>query len=348
MEDKIKIEQRIDDYILGRMSAEEHRRFEEDMESDEILRLEFESRLRISSRLEISSRPEFSSQTSMEISDAASRVHMKNLPSKAEEEYQAALSADIDRYIRNEMTSGERTEFERRMEENPEIKDNFEVQSQIAQSVYRNHLRELLTSAEAQYQKEKKAPFIKRLFRNITISIGGVEASGNGTVILRKTAYAFAVAASLTIVAIGGISIKGYGNAVKAGAEYMAYLPETMRAMGPEDDVAVLIDSAQTLMKDKEYKQAGTVLDEAETLAKDYICDILAEDGGADKYAQKIETLEIYAEDAQWCRAVCYMNDGKPGKAKKILKAIIAGDGSNDSKMRAEEALDKIKVFKKR
>lgn len=328
MEDKINIEQRIDDYILGRMSAEERRRFEEDMESDEILRREFESQ--------------------REISDATSRVHMKNLLLKAEEEYQAALSADIDRYIRNEMTSGERTEFERRMEENPEIKDNCEVQSQIAQSVYRNHLRELLTSAEAQYQKEKKAPFIKRLFRNITISIGGVEASGNGTVILRKTAYAFAVAASLTIVAIGGISIKGYGNAVKAGAEYMVYLPETMRAMGPEDDVAALIDSAQTLMKDKEYKQAGTVLDEAETLARDYICDILAEDGGADKHAQKIETLEIYAEDAQWCRAVCYMNDGKPGKAKKILKAIIAGDGSNDSKMRAEEALDKIKVFKKR
>ena len=94
MEDKIKIEQRIDDYILGRMTSDERHRFEEDLKNDETLLKEYESQSLISR--------------------SVSAIHMKHIAAMAEESYQLALADTIDKYIIGDMSNEEKYAFEER------------------------------------------------------------------------------------------------------------------------------------------------------------------------------------------------------------------------------------------
>lgn len=325
MEDKINIEQRIDDYILGRMTSDERQRFEEDLKNDETLRKEYESQKLISRSVLVN--------------------HIKSLAAKAEEEYQLALTEEIDRYIQKSMSAEEMALFEQRMESSPEVRQRYEAQMLVASAVRRNHMRELAAEAEARYQ-EKKVPFFKRIFGNIELQFGSGETEASvsgGTILLRRAAYSFAVAASLAVVAIGGFNFQQHSIAPGIGSDFMGSLPQTMVAMGPEDDVAALIDTAQAMMGRKEFAAAEVSFDEAISLAREYVSEINARED-SDRYAQKIEVLETYIEDAKWCKAVNYLNEGKARKAKKLLRDIVAEGGIHSEE--AKNALDKMRLFK--
>ena len=131
MEDKINIEQRIDDYILGRMTSDERHRFEEDLKNDETLLREYESQSLISR--------------------SVSAIHMKHIAAMAEESYQLALADTIDKYIFGDMSNEEKSAFEERMSDNPAVRRRYESQLLISQAVHRNHLRELAEAAETKF-----------------------------------------------------------------------------------------------------------------------------------------------------------------------------------------------------
>ena len=321
MEDKINIEQLIDDYILGRMTSDERHRFEEDLKNDETLLKEYESQSLISR--------------------SVSAIHMKHIAAMAEESYQLALADTIDKYIFGDMSNEEKSAFEERMSDNPAVRRRYESQLLISQAVHRNHLRELAEAAETKFQ-EKKVPFFKRVFGNIDFHFGAKDIVIS-TPVFRRVAYSFAVAASLAVVAFGGFNFQQHSIAPGIGSDFMASLPQTMVAMGPEDDVAALIDTAQAMMGRKEFAAAEISFNEAICLAQEYISEINARED-RDRYAQKIEVLETYIEDAKWCKAVNYLNDGKARKARKLLKEILSEGGIHSEE--AKSALNKMKLFK--
>lgn len=215
------------------------------------------------------------------------------------------LEYDIDRYVLDEMSDAEKASFEENMSSDPVLGEYVRLRYIEVEAVRdKEALKDEFMGIEASLRNSRR---VKR--RNIVIAISS-----------------FAAAACLA----AGLFIRaGQVQAVKAIGESVL-LADLQQARGGMDFSSIIadIDSGrfrEALDRISEYREAP---------APEF--DISTEKG---RYERDLYVSEMLALD--YFEAVVYMRDGRPCKARRLLKELAAGEVSYWQQA-AESLLEKL------
>lgn len=227
----------------------------------------------------------------------------------------------IDRYLLRQMEPIERLEFEADLLNDPALKEEFEIQRTIFESVQRVGMRRSIQSIAEEHDSVSVFGRIKAFFS---------ESQSRG----RTFSYAFAVAACVSCVCIVSLRLNTAANFRTIGAECYAEL--SVPIARSSDEIADKIAEAYDLIGADELDSAQTLVDAANAL--------LAYDNQQFESAEQAEYYEAlrqgYQEDLEWYQAIIYMKEGKVGKAMKMLKSIAKNNGTY-----AEEATNILSLI---
>lgn len=227
---------RIDLYLLGQLEEAERQAFEKELASNARLRQDLEAR-----RLLIESIKPFT------------------LVQEAEASYWEEQSELIDKYLHQEMSLEERTDFEKRLKWDAELRDRLQTQRLIMNGIRIQAAEQSIASIEAEKQKRvRRTPFIL------------------------KFAYgAIAAAACLFLVVIpaGHFVAKNYGYKAFETVERAGEQPS---AESLNKELAVMLESPDVSMEEINstiYELASLQLAEGDIPAAKKTLDLYWRDG---------------------------------------------------------------------
>ena len=227
----------------------------------------------------------------------------------------------IDRYLLCQMEPIERLEFEADLRNDSALKEEFEIQRTICESVQRVGMRRAIQSVAEKHNSVSVFGRIKAFFSD-----------GQGRV--RTFSYAFAVAACVACVCVFSLRLNTAANFRTMGAECYAELSAPIARSS--DEIANKISEVYGLIGADDLDSAQTLIDATNAL--------LIQDDQQFESAEQAEYYEAlcqgYKEDLEWYQAILYMKEGKISKAKKMLKSIAKNDGSY-----AEEAINILSLI---
>lgn len=228
----------------------------------------------------------------------------------------------IDRYLRGEMTPGERDSFEKEITNDPELGKEIALQ------------RDIVAGIELQYRKRLKARF-KQL-----------ESSYYSKPYKSR---AWAIAASVLIATAIGLTLFFSGNWGAENPEklyarhfsvYPNYLAEIKRG---EKDLTPL-QEAMHLYEKKAFEKAIPELKKLEPADENrllkirfYLANAYMAEGSEDKAIPLLETIiaypaHSYYKEALWYQGLAYLKKGNKTKAKATFRQLAELDGTLSNK----------------
>lgn len=215
----------------------------------------------------------------------------------------------IDRYLLRQMGPIERLEFEADLRNDSALKEEFEIQRTIFESVQRVGMRRAIQSVAEEHNSVSVFSRIKAFFSD-----------GQGRV--RTFSYAFAVAACVACVCVFSLRLNTAANFRTMGTE--CYVELSAPIARSSDEIADKISEVYDLIGADELDSAQTLIDATNAL--------LTQDDQQFESAEQAEYYEAlcqgYKEDLEWYQTIIYMKEGKVGRAKKVLKSIAKNGGT--------------------
>lgn len=217
----------------------------------------------------------------------------------------------IDNYLLGRMSEAERTVFERELEENKDLREEYECQKEVAHAIQMVAMREFLTRHAASRRR----------------GIGLFSSD-------KRILWIVASVAAMFVVVVGGIN---YASAVKSLRDngILAYSSLEMPVSRDGNELDSLIESIYGQIGAEEFDAAMETLYDAREVIAFSISIIDGRSEEVIRYSDKVvseeeayelEILKMKQCDLDWYEAIILMRQGKVFKARRALKAIVSSD----------------------
>lgn len=222
----------------------------------------------------------------------------------------------IDNYLLDRMSDEEKRLFEADLERNPELKEEFENQKQVANAVQKVAMRDFLEKHAEERQLAKRNAFeLSEVFSRFSNWMKGYFSSG------QRVVWAFATVAAMVVAIVGGIN---YSSTVRSleNSGMLAYAELAAPIARDGNQVDILIGKVYEQIGDEDYDGAQATIGEIRAL----INSSLEEEAVSEEECYEHEVLQMKLYDLEWYDAIILMQKGKVLKAKKLLKTIASSD----------------------
>lgn len=244
----------------------------------------------------------------------------------------------IDNYLLGHMSDAERAAFERELDEDDSLREEYQCQREVAFAVQKAAMKDFL----CKHSSEPDADLSTRR-----------ERKRGGNPFQRKIVlWAFVSAAAVVVAIVGGANYLSTFNSIRgAGMEAYSELAAPVARGG--DEVDAMMEKIYALIGENQCDAALALIDEArgkvtglfeglsgfDELDKSEAFSNLSSAAAEEKlYECRMLRQKLYVLD--WYEAVALMRDGKVIKARKALRAIADSDSPYSS--RADEALTQL------
>jgi|GEM_PF-869417 len=217
----------------------------------------------------------------------------------------------IDNYLLGRMSEAERTVFERELEENQDLREEYECQKEVAHAIQMVAMREFLARHAASRRRGR-----------------GLFGSG------KRILWIAASVAAMFVAVVGGIN---YASAVKSLRDngLLAYSSLEVSVSRDGNRLDSLIESIYGQIGDEEFDAATETLYDARSYITARISmidgfseEIIRRDEKvlSEEEAYEREILKMKQYDLDWYDAIILMRQGKVFKARRALKSIASSD----------------------
>lgn len=222
----------------------------------------------------------------------------------------------IDNYLLGRMNEAERAAFERDLETDAELKEEYEFQKAVANAVQKVAMKGFLTQYTAERQEANSNVIdLSTYFKQATGRIREFFSSG------QRVAWTLASAAAMVVAIVGSVNYTSTLHTMQ-GNGMLAYTELTVPVTRDGNELDVLIETAYSLIGAAEFDQALDTIGNAKTMINETLDgSIVTEE---DEYEHHVLQQKLY--DLEWYEAIILMRQGKVLKAKKALKAISTSD----------------------
>ena len=223
----------------------------------------------------------------------------------------------IDNYLLGRMSEAERVAFERDLETDAELKEEYECQKAIANAVQKVAMKNFLTRHAAERQEESSNVVdLSTYFKQASGKIRDFFSSG------QRVAWTLASVAAMVVAIVGSVNYTSTLHTMQ-GNGMLAYTELTVPVPRDGNELDALIEKAYTLIGTGEFDLALNTIGEAKVMANDTLDDpVVTEE---DEYEHQVLQQKLY--DLEWYEAIVLMRQGRVIKAKKALEAISTSDG---------------------
>jgi len=205
----------------------------------------------------------------------------------------------IDNYLLGRMTEAERAVFEQDMANDPDLREEYESQKELANAVQRAAMKDFLMDHSR-----------KRAIRKVH-DLRSFFSSG------RRLTWAIASVAAILIAVVGvGNYTSTVGSLQRNGQTAFSQLDIPL-VRGGNDGDALLADAYRQLERG-EYDVAIVTIGQAMQKIKES----LSAEVTSEETAYEHEVLQMQYYDLEWYEAIAYMRQGKVFKARRALASI--------------------------
>jgi hypothetical protein len=227
----------------------------------------------------------------------------------------------IEAYLNNEMLGDDLLSFENRLKIEPELAEELALHRQIRGFIKENEVANLKNEVQSWLKEEDKNTLeLKPKFEQKTSLFS----------------FSNIIKIAAAIIIVSGISWYFFSNKTSESLENQ-YLAELTNQAPPqlqgEDDRAIWAQA----YREKKYKQVISILQNKKNTSPEeiyYLGLALSADNQLDKalieFSKNLVTKSVYAEKAEWAKALIYLKLYKKIEAKQLLKKI----GESDSQYR--------------
>lgn len=248
----------------------------------------------------------------------------------------------IDNYLLGRMSEAEKAAFERDLETDAELKEEYVCQKAIANAVQKVAMRDFITQHAAERQKagspvaadlantNENVIDLTSIFSRISEKVQGFFSSG------QRVALTFASVAAMLVAVIGGVNYTSTLSTMR-NEGMIAYADLSAPIARDGNQIDILIEQAYSQIGNSKWDDAMASIGKVRTLISDSLSDSATTE--EEVYEQQILKSKEYELD--WYEAIILMKQGKIRKAKRVLESISVSDSPY-----AENAKDELnKIF---
>lgn len=248
----------------------------------------------------------------------------------------------IDNYLLGRMSEAEKAAFERDLETDAELKEEYVCQKAIANAVQKVAMRDFITQHAAERQKaglpvaadlantNENVIDLTSIFSRISEKVQGFFSSG------QRVALTFASVAAMLVAVIGGVNYTSTLSTMR-NEGMIAYADLSAPIARDGNQIDILIEQAYSQIGNSKWDDAMASIGKVRTLISDSLSDSATTE--EEVYEQQILKSKEYELD--WYEAIIIMKQGKIRKAKRVLESISVSDSPY-----AENAKDELnKIF---
>lgn len=248
----------------------------------------------------------------------------------------------IDNYLLGRMSEAEKAAFERDLETDAELKEEYVCQKAIANAVQKVAMRDFITQHAAERQKaglpvaadlantNENVIDLTSFFSRISEKVQGFFSSG------QRVALTFASVAAMLVAVIGGVNYTSTLSTMR-NEGMIAYADLSAPIARDGNQIDILIEQAYSQIGNSKWDDAMASIGKIRTLISDSLSDSATTE--EEVYEQQILKSKEYELD--WYEAIILMKQGKIRKAKRVLESISVSDSPY-----AENAKDELnKIF---
>lgn len=248
----------------------------------------------------------------------------------------------IDNYLLGRMSEAEKAAFERDLETDAELKEEYVCQKAIANAVQKVAMRDFITQHAAERQKaglpvaadlantNENVIDLTSFFSRISEKVQGFFSSG------QRVALTFASVAAMLVAVIGGVNYTSTLSTMR-NEGMIAYADLSAPIARDGNQIDILIEQAYSQIGNSKWDDAMASIGKVRTLISDSLSDSATTE--EEVYEQQILKSKEYELD--WYEAIILMKQGKIRKAKRVLESISVSDSPY-----AENAKDELnKIF---
>lgn len=248
----------------------------------------------------------------------------------------------IDNYLLGRMSEAEKAAFERDLETDAELKEEYVCQKAIANAVQKVEMRDFITQYAAERQKaglpvaadlantNENVIDLTSIFSRISEKVQGFFSSG------QRVALTFASVAAMLVAVIGGVNYTSTLSTMR-NEGMIAYADLSAPIARDGNQIDILIEQAYSQIGNSKWDDAMASIGKVRTLISDSLSDSATTE--EEVYEQQILKSKEYELD--WYEAIILMKQGKIRKAKRVLESISVSDSPY-----AENAKDELnKIF---
>lgn len=248
----------------------------------------------------------------------------------------------IDNYLLGRMSEAEKAAFERDLETDAELKEEYVCQKAIANAVQKVAMRDFITQHAAERQKaglpvaadlantNENVIDLTSFFSRISEKVQGFFSSG------QRVALTFASVAAMLVAVIGGVNYTSTLSTMR-NEGMIAYADLSAPIARDGNQIDILIEQAYSQIGNSKWDDAMASIGKVRTLISDSLSDSATTK--EEVYEQQILKSKEYELD--WYEAIILMKQGKIRKAKRVLESISVSDSPY-----AENAKDELnKIF---
>ena len=233
----------------------------------------------------------------------------------------------IDNFLLGRMSEAEKAAFERDLETDAELKEEYECQKAIANAVQKVAMKDFLTQHAAERQEERSNVDLSTYFKQATGKIRDFFSSG------QRVAWALASVAALVVVIVGSVNYTSTLHTMQTNG-MLAYAELTAPVARDGNELDSIMEDAYDLIGEDELDKAMNAIERAKATVSEGLAQPVETE--EDEYEHQVLHQKLY--DLEWYEAIVLMRQGKVIKAKKALNAIansnspyadVARDGLN-------------------
>ena len=233
----------------------------------------------------------------------------------------------IDNFLLGRMSEAEKAAFERDLETDAELKEEYECQKAIANAVQKVAMKDFLTQHAAERQEERSNVDLSTYFKQATGKIRDFFSSG------QRVAWALASVAALVVVIVGSVNYTSTLHTMQTNG-MLAYAELTAPVARDGNELDSIMEDAYDLIGEGELDKAMNAIERAKATVSEGLAQPVETE--EDEYEHQVLHQKLY--DLEWYEAIVLMRQGKVIKAKKALNAIansnspyadVARDGLN-------------------
>lgn len=222
----------------------------------------------------------------------------------------------IDNYLLGRMSEAERVAFERDLETDAELKEEYECQKVIANAVQKVAMKNFLTRHAAERQEESSNVVeLSTYFKQATGKIRDFFSSG------QRVAWTLASVAAMVVAIVGSVNYTSTLHTMQGNGMF-AYAELSAPVARDGNELDTMIEDAYDLIGEGDLDKATDAIEKAKATVSERLSQPVETE--EDEYEHQVLQQKLY--DLEWYEAIILMRQGKVLKAKKALKAISTSD----------------------
>ena len=223
----------------------------------------------------------------------------------------------IDNYLLGRMSEAERVAFERDLETDAELKEEYECQKALANAVQKVAMKDFLARHAAERQEESSNVIdLSTYFKQATGKIREFFSSG------QRVAWTLASVAAMVVAIVGSVNYTSTLHTMQ-GNGMLAYAELSAPVARDGNELDTMIEDAYDLIGEGDLDKATDAIEKAKATVLERLSQPVETE--EDEYEHQVLQQKLY--DLEWYEAIVLMRQGRVIKAKKALEAISTSDG---------------------